>query len=133
MNYDSKVCTLEEWDDLKIMTVDELHGIFTAYEMRTCQNGSSKKEASFKVLSKNQYENLDDEESLFIKKLEKGTRKYEGKLSLKCVNNGRIGNFANKCSYPKQEDSDDEEPCIHNKYQKSKTIYKKKINNKKEK
>ena len=34
MKYDSKLCTLEERDDLKIMTADEVHGIFTAYEMR---------------------------------------------------------------------------------------------------
>ena len=31
-----------------------------------------------------------------------------------------------------ENDSDDEEPCIHKEYQMSKTIYKKKINNKKE-
>ena len=36
--------------------------------------------------------------------------------------------FAIKCPYPKQEDSDDEEPWSHKKYQKSKTIYKKKFN-----
>ena len=35
MKYDSKVSTLEERDDLDDMTVDELHGIFIAYEMRT--------------------------------------------------------------------------------------------------
>ena len=35
MNYESKVSTLEEWDDLKLMTVDVLRGIFTSYEMRT--------------------------------------------------------------------------------------------------
>ena len=38
MKYDSKVSTLEERDDLKLMTVDELHGIFNAYGMRTRQN-----------------------------------------------------------------------------------------------
>ena len=52
------------------MTVDELHGIFTSYEMRIRQDGPSKKEATFKAsndpnkseaLSKNQSENLDDE------------------------------------------------------------------------
>ena len=69
MKYDSKVSSLEEQDDLKLMIVDELHGIFTAYEMKTWKNGSSKKEATFKTLSKNQSENLDDEEALFIKKL----------------------------------------------------------------
>ena len=40
MKYDSKVSSLEERDDLKLMTIDELHGIFTAYEMRTWKNGS---------------------------------------------------------------------------------------------
>ena len=43
MRYDPKVSTLEERDDLKKVTVDELHGILTAYEMRTRQNGSSRK------------------------------------------------------------------------------------------
>ena len=35
MKYDSQVSTLEERDDIDAMIVDELHGIFTAYEMRT--------------------------------------------------------------------------------------------------
>ena len=35
MKYDSKVSTLEEQDDIKLMTIDELHGIFIAYETRT--------------------------------------------------------------------------------------------------
>ena len=38
MKYDSKVSSLEERDDLKLMTIDELHGIFTAYEMRKGKN-----------------------------------------------------------------------------------------------
>ena len=58
------------------MTVDELRGILTAYEMRTGLNESSIKEAAFKASSKNQSENLHDAEPLFIKKLEKGTGKY---------------------------------------------------------
>ena len=74
--------TLEEQDDLDHMTIDELHGIFTTYEMRTGHNEPSRKEASFKALSKNQLENLDKEESLFISKLEKGTGKYKGKMPL---------------------------------------------------
>ena len=39
MKYDSKVSSIEELDDLKLMTLDELHGVFTTYEMRTRQNG----------------------------------------------------------------------------------------------
>ena len=54
MRYESKVSTLEEWDDLKKVTVDELHGILTAYEMRNGQDKNLKKEATFKVTSKNQ-------------------------------------------------------------------------------
>ena len=99
--------------------------------MRTKQNGSSRKEATFKAtkqskkyeyLLKNQSENSDDEESLFIKKLEKGTDKCKRKLPLKCFNFERIRHFSTKCPYPEQEDSDDDEPCSHKKDQKSKTI-----------
>jgi hypothetical protein len=37
----------------------------------------------------------------FMKKLKKGTGKYKGKIPLICFNCGKIGHFANKCSYPK--------------------------------
>ena len=99
MRYDSKVSTLEERDDLKTMKVDELHGILTAYEMITRQTGSSRKEAYFKVTSKNQSENIDDEEALFVSRINKGTGKYKGKIPLKCFKCGRIGHFPHKCSY----------------------------------
>ena len=75
MKYDAEVSTLEENDDLDGMTVDELHGIFIAYEMRMGHNEPSRKEAAFKSLSKNQVENLDDEEALLISKLGRGTEK----------------------------------------------------------
>ena len=101
MRYDSKVSTLEERDDLKIVIVDELHGILNAYEMRIGLNETSKKKATFKVSSKNQSENLDDEQALFIKKIERGTNKYKGNLPLKCFNYGRIGPFDPKCPYSK--------------------------------
>ena len=66
MKYDSKVSTLEEQDDLDLVTVDELHGILTAYQMRMGLNESSRKEEAFKALTKKQSENVDDEEALFI-------------------------------------------------------------------
>ena len=31
MKYDSKISTLEERDDIDLMTIDQLHGILTAY------------------------------------------------------------------------------------------------------
>ena len=63
--------------------------------------------------SKNQSENLDDEEALFVSKHKKGTGKYKGKLPLKCFNCRRIGHFSLKCSYQKQDESDHEESCCH--------------------
>ena len=57
MRYDPNVSNLEERDDLKKVTMDELHGILTMYEMRTGQNGSSRKEAALKVSLKNESEN----------------------------------------------------------------------------
>ena len=80
MRYDPNVSTLEATNDLKKETMDELHGILTVYEMGTRQNGSSRKEVAFKYSIKNQSENSNDEEALFINKLERGTEKYKGKL-----------------------------------------------------
>ena len=51
---------------------------------------------------------------------------------MKCFNYGRIGHFAQKCPYSKQEDNDyDDEPNCHKKDQKSKAMYKKKFKKKK--
>ena len=120
------------------MTIDELHGIFTAYEMRKGQDGPSKKEAAFKTskepkkseaLSKNQSEDSDDEEALLVKNHKRGTVKYKGKLPLKCFNYGRIRHFASKCPYPKQDDSDEKEAS--KKLKKDKTGNKKKFNERK--
>ena len=67
-----------------------------------------------------------------LKKLEKGTVKYKGNLPLKCFNYGRIGHISSKCTYPKQDDSDERETSkfkrgkIGNKkksYEKKKIIY----------
>ena len=98
--------------------MDELHGILTAYEFRIGQNRPSRKDATFKaskewkkseVLPKNHLEKSDNEEALFIKKLKKGIGKYKGKLPLKCFDCRKIGQFASKCPYSKQDDSDDGE------------------------
>ena len=63
-----------------------------------------------------------------LKKLEKGTGKYKGKLPLKCFNCGRYGHFASKFTYPKQDDSDERETS---KFKKGKTGNKKKSYEKK--
>ena len=49
MRFNPKISTLEERSDLNSISMDELHGIFTAYEMRTEQENPDVKEASFKA------------------------------------------------------------------------------------
>ena len=118
MKYDSKISTLEERDDLSSMTMDQQHGILTAYEMRTGQNKTSKGEATFKVTKKTKHQNqntqndhneeYDEEEANFIKKLQKGSGKYKGKLPFKCFNCDKIGHFQSKCPYSKKDFEDED-------------------------
>jgi hypothetical protein len=49
MRFNPKISTLEERSDLNSISMDELHGIFTAYEMRTEQENPDVKEATFKA------------------------------------------------------------------------------------
>jgi hypothetical protein len=103
MRYDAKVSTLEDREDLDKLTMDELHGILIAYEMRTGQEKSSKRETTFKasketknhehVPNENHSDISDEEEANFIRKLQKGSGKYKGKLPLKCFNCGKVGHF----------------------------------------
>jgi hypothetical protein len=117
MRIDPKVSTLENRENLDKLTMDELHGIITACEMRTGQEKPSKGETAFKVskitknhehVSNESNSDISDEEANFIKKLKKGSGKYKVKLPLKCFNRGKIGHFDSKCPYPKEKDSDDE-------------------------
>jgi hypothetical protein len=111
MIHDAKISTIEDMPDLDTLTVDQLHGIFTAYEMRTGNNKLAKDEITFKESKENKkHEHMshegqsdisDVEEAKFIKKLQKGSGKYKGKLPFKCFNYGRIEHFTNKCPYPK--------------------------------
>jgi hypothetical protein len=49
MRFDPKISTLEEKIDLDSISMDELHRIFTTYEMRTAQKKLGIKEATFKA------------------------------------------------------------------------------------
>jgi hypothetical protein len=139
MRFNPKISTLEERSDLNSINMDKLHGIFTAYEMRTEQENLDVKEASFKAskISKQkkkeqeEYSNNndiskdDDEVANFVKRLNKGTNgRYEGKIPLICFNCDGIGHFANKCPHKKKRNDE----C----YSKGKHTYKGKRTTKKD-
>jgi hypothetical protein len=120
--------------------MDELHGIFTAYEMRTEQENPDIKEASFKASkrskkkgkqkehSSNSDFSEDDEEEVanFVRRLNKGTNdRYKGKIPLICFNCDGIGHFANKCPHKKNKRNDED-------YSNRKQTYKGKITKKKD-
>jgi hypothetical protein len=61
MRFNPKISTLEEISDLKSISMDELDGIFTTYEMRTEQENPDVKEAAFKP-SKRSKKKKDEQE-----------------------------------------------------------------------
>jgi hypothetical protein len=130
------VSSLEDRENLDKLAMDELYGILTAYELRLGHENPSQGQATFKVIkkTKNQKKKLqyshdeesDVEEANFIKKLQKGSGKYKGKLPFKCFKFGNVGHFATKCPYPK-DDHEDEENKIKQYKKKEKPNYKKKF------
>jgi hypothetical protein len=121
MRFNPKISALEERLDLKSISMDELHGIFTANEMRTKQENPYVKEGAFKAFkiskkkkkeqeeysSNNDVSEDDEEVANFVKILNKGTNdRYRGKLPLICFNCDGIGHFSNK--YPHKKKRNDE-------------------------
>jgi hypothetical protein len=121
MRFNSKISALEKGSDLNSITMEELHGIFKAYEMRTEQENPYVKEVAFKASKRSkqkkqqqeEYRNNsdiseDDEEVVnFVKILNKGTNgRYRGKLPLICFNCDAIGHFSNKCPHKKKRNDE---------------------------
>jgi hypothetical protein len=132
MRFDSKISALEERVDLDTMTMDELHGILTAYEMRIEQDNLVTKEETFKASKKTKKRNKkqpksvhkqepksdsnnnddseDDEEiANFVRRLKPGIKKYKGKIPLIFFNCDGIGHFSNKCPHKKKKRNEEDE------------------------
>jgi hypothetical protein len=62
MRFNPKISTLEERSDLNSISMDELHGIFTTYEMRTEQENPDVKEAAFKASKRSKQKKKEQEE-----------------------------------------------------------------------
>ena len=62
MRFNPKISSLEERSDLDSISMDELHGIFIAYEMRTEQENPDVKEEGFKESKRSKQKKKEQEE-----------------------------------------------------------------------
>jgi hypothetical protein len=62
MRFNSKISTLEERSYINSISMDELHGIFTTYEMRTEQENPDVKETTFKESKRSNQKKMEQEE-----------------------------------------------------------------------
>jgi hypothetical protein len=102
--------------ELNRLTMDRLHGILTAYEMRIRKEQPYLKDAVFKASIKlstfqdhDSFEHLsDEEEANFVRKLKRGSENYKGMLPFKFFHCGKIGHFSCKCPFKENNTNEKE-------------------------
>jgi len=96
--------------------------MLTGFEMRIVKDKPTYREASFKAY-KNEDSEPDEIEEKFVRRLKKGSGKYQGKFPFKCFNCGRIGHFASKFSHKnKDQNSEGEEKYNFKRFGKKKSL-----------
>lgn len=84
--FNPKASTIEEMSNIVTLAMDKLLGSPTSYEIKTTEGKSTSREADFNADRKStEYQECssscsDEEETKFLRRLEKGTSKYKGKL-----------------------------------------------------
>jgi len=101
--FESKDSAIEEKHNLQSITMSQLHQILTAFEMRK-GGPSDRREATFKASGKGDYNESGhmsegEEESNFVKNLQRGFGRFRGKLTFKCFACGRVSHYAAKCPH----------------------------------
>jgi hypothetical protein len=120
--FNPKVSAIEELNDIKTLSFDQILGTLTAYEMRIVRDKTTSREASFKA-NKNEDCETDEIAEKIMRRLKKGSGKYQGKLPFKCFNCGKIGHFSNKCPHKKHDqNSEDEEKHKSRRFDKKKSL-----------
>jgi hypothetical protein len=97
-----KVFAIEEINDLKSLAFDQILGTLIAYEMMIVKDKPTSRKASFKA-DKNEDSEPDEIEETIVRRIKKGSGKYQGKIPFKFFNCGRIGHFAYKCPHKKKD------------------------------
>jgi hypothetical protein len=100
--FNPKVSTIEKLNDFKTLSIDQLLGTLIAYEMRISKDKYTTRESSFKS-DKNEDSEPDEIEAKFVRRLKKGSDKYQGKFPFKFFNCGNIGHFSSKFPHKKKD------------------------------